>query len=251
MEDLTGKAFWLEEDVIPDHQTVMKQALQRLLQHEPWQYVGGIADFYGLKFQVNSSVLIPRPETEELVYMALDLHHTLKLPSVIDIGTGSGAIAIVLAKKGNWTSISAIDVSSDALHVAKQNAQTHDASISFSQMDFLDEASWPTLPKVSLVVSNPPYILREESVTMDQNVLSYEPHQALFVSKHALEFYDGLSRFVVGFQPSGCRLLVEINERFGAEVLSLFQENGMEQVVLFQDLQGKDRFVAGISPVSI
>ncbi|MCE2789084.1 MAG: peptide chain release factor N(5)-glutamine methyltransferase [Saprospiraceae bacterium] len=246
IEDLTGQNFWSESDVSAVDLAKVEEATQRLLKFEPWQYIGGIADFYGMRFSVNPSVLIPRPETEELVYLALDVHHKMRLKNLLDVGTGSGIIAVTLAKKGNWDHVTALDISLAALDTAKQNAEAHQVNVQFMHTDFMNESQWSHLPSVQLVISNPPYIHPDEAASMDANVLSYEPAQALFVQHDVMEFYHSLARFVMKCQPPGCRLMVEIHEKYGRQVQDVFAYYGLTQIFLFQDLQGKDRFVVGV-----
>lgn len=246
LEDLTGQKFWSESAVLEDDLNKIENARLRLLQNEPWQYIGGVADFYGMRFSVNSSVLIPRPETEELVYMALEVHQKMGMQSVLDVGTGSGAIAVALAKKGNWQQVYALDLSEAALVVARENALHHQVDVQYLKADFLDESQWAGIPSVQLIVSNPPYIHPEEAALMDANVVLYEPAEALFVRQDVMEFYRALAKFVTICQPSGCRLMVEIHEKYGREVQDVFAEYGLAQICLFQDLQGKDRFVVAV-----
>ena len=155
-------------------------ALEALLQHKPVQYVLGEAWFYNMKLKVNEHVLIPRPETEELVQLVLNeaTDNQITTPAILDIGTGSGCIAIALKKNIPAANVTAIDVSKDALQVAKENAAIQNAEIQFLQVDFLDEEQWPALPKFDIIVSNPPYIPVNEKEKLDINVTAFEPHQA-------------------------------------------------------------------------
>lgn len=245
LEDVFAKQFWSEEELQDQDIVLLKQVANRLLKYEPWQYIGGKADFYGLKFNVNSSVLIPRPETEELVFMALDLIKREGIESMLDIGTGSGIIPITIGVKSRLNAIFGLDVSEDVLNIAKSNNLIHGTYVNWIKADFLDEKIWPTLPVVDMVISNPPYITSSEKSTMHPNVLHHEPHLALFVRDDAMEFYDAIAKMVMEHQKDGCKVLVEINENFGAEVCQVFLECGLKHVVLIQDLQGKDRVVVG------
>ena len=161
----------------------------------------------------------------------------------MDIGTGSGILPITIAKKAAIPEVYGLDVSVAALETAKSNANLHDVQIQWIQNDILDRELWHQLPKVGLVVSNPPYISRDEKVEMQANVLDYEPELALFVQNTPLEFYDAIADFVILFQDSDCKLLVEINEKYGKEVSKLFMDKGLKNIILLQDLQGKDRIV--------
>ena len=243
IEDLYSKSFHSDELLNQSEVDVLENTALRLQKNEPWQYIGGVADFYGLKFNVNPSVLIPRPETEELAYLAIDIIKKYNISSVMDIGTGSGILPITIAKKAAIPEVYGLDVSVGALETAKSNAGLHDVQIQWLHNDILDRELWHQLPKVGLVVSNPPYISRDEKVEMQANVLDYEPELALFVQNSPLEFYDAISDFVILFQDSGCKLLVEINEKYGKEVSKLFMDKGLKNIILLQDLQGKDRIV--------
>ena len=243
IEDLFSKSFHSDELLNHSEVDVLENTALRLQKNEPWQYIGGVADFYGLKFNVNPSVLIPRPETEELAYLAIDIIKKYNIFSVMDIGTGSGILPITIAKKAAIPEVYGLDVSLGALETAKSNAGLHDVQIQWLHNDILDRELWHQLPKVGLVVSNPPYISRDEKVEMQANVLDYEPELALFVQNSPLEFYDAIADFVILFQDSDCKLLVEINEKYGKEVSNLFMDKGLKNIILLQDLQGKDRIV--------
>lgn len=243
IEDLFSKSFHSDELLNQSEVDVLENTALRLQKNEPWQYIGGVADFYGLKFNVNPSVLIPRPETEELAYLAIDIIKKYNISSVMDIGTGSGILPITIAKKAAIPEVYGLDVSVGALETAKSNAGLHDVQIQWLHNDILDRELWVQLPKVGLVVSNPPYISRDEKVEMQANVLDYEPELALFVQNSPLEFYDAIADFVILFQDSDCKLLVEINEKYGKEVSNLFMDKGLKNIILLQDLQGKDRIV--------
>ena len=243
IEDLFSKSFHSDELLNQSEVEVLENTALRLQKNEPWQYIGGVADFYGLKFNVNPSVLIPRPETEELAYLAIDIIKKYNISSVMDIGTGSGILPITITKKAAIPEVYGLDVSLGALETAKSNAGLHDVQIQWLHNDILDRELWHQLPKVGLVVSNPPYISRDEKVEMQANVLDYEPELALFVQNSPLEFYDAIADFVILFQDSDCKLLVEINEKYGKEVSNLFMDKGLKNIILLQDLQGKDRIV--------
>jgi release factor glutamine methyltransferase len=138
-----------------------------------------------------------------------------------------------------------LDVSLDALQTAKENAQINETAVTWIHQDFLDSHLWASLPKVDLVLSNPPYITRAEQNQMHANVLQYEPHLALFVSQDAMEFYEAIAKMIMAHQRSGCKVIVEINENYGTQVCQVFEDNGLKNVRVFQDLQGKDRIVVG------
>jgi release factor glutamine methyltransferase len=205
-----------------------------------------MADFYGLKFDVNDKVLIPRPETEELVHLSLAMIKKNQLTKILDIGTGSGIIPITLKLKASHINAFGVDISPDAIAVAVQNSIQHQVGIDFIMLDFLDKSSWKNLPKVDLLVSNPPYIGNHEKKSIAENVLAFEPHLALFVKEDIMEFYKAIAGFVSEFQEKGCNILVEINEKYGPEVASVFLSFGLTEVQVLEDLQGKNRFVTAI-----
>ena len=193
-------------DIVKDPQQLLtnsiaeqlQTALADLLLHKPMQYVTGEAWFYNLKLFVNEHVLIPRPETEELVQLVLDssVARSNPLPTILDIGTGSGCIALAIKKNLPAADVTAIDVSKQALYIASINAATYDADIIFLKVDFLDESEWESLPMFDIIISNPPYIPINEKSNLDTNVTAYEPHQALFVPDNApLLFYEKIATF--------------------------------------------------------
>ena len=221
---------------------------ERLKKNEPVQYVLGEAWFAGLKLKVNRNVLIPRPETEELVDWVVKENAQRSMRnaqfSMIDIGTGSGCIAIAIKKKLPDADVSAIDVCSEALFTAAENAIEHNAEVDFILFDFLDEEKWKELGQFDVIVSNPPYIKQSEMGTMHARVKEFEPQKALFVPDNdALLFYKKLSDFSLQhLSPSGS-LFVEINESLGDSVVSLFQSSEFTNIELKKDMQGKDRMV--------
>lgn len=213
--------------------------IQRLNQHEPLQYVLGEADFCGRKFKVNSSVLIPRPETELLIREVLN-HHPVA-PRILDIGTGSGCIAISLKLEIPSAKVFGLDISEEALRVANENAKTLNAEVEFINRNFLHEFS---IDPVDIIVSNPPYVCEVEKVSMGKNVLDYEPHQALFVPNNdPLLFYRVIGKRKQSLLRSNGKVFVEINERLGKEVKELFETAGFNSVQIIKDLDRKDRIV--------
>jgi release factor glutamine methyltransferase len=267
----TGKAGMqaLESfNVTPEQSEQISKYLQQLLSHRPVQYVLNEAWFYNLKFEVNEIVLIPRPETEELVEMIikesgkwkiesgeadainlLTTHHSLFTthPSpftILDIGTGSGCIPISIKKNIPEAVVSAIDVCSEALHVAMNNAVTHETEINFQLLDFLDESKWNELGTYDIIVSNPPYIKSSERKSMSEHVLQYEPHKALFVpDDDALIFYKKIAAFAVTHLKPDGKVFVEINQQLGKETVEVFKKSGVENVELKKDMSGNERFV--------
>lgn len=212
----------------------------------PVQYLIGETEFYGSVFKVNPAVLIPRPETEELVDWVLkDLkadkpaREGLKL---LDIGTGSGCIPITIKKYLPGLKVSAVDVSCEALAVAKENAQLNDTEVKFIQDDMLNPvAEWN---KFSVITSNPPYVTLAEKMQMHVNVLNYEPHLALFVPQDdPLIFYKAIARFADHHLEAGGLLYLEINENLGQETISLLKASGFKDIELRQDLRDRDRMI--------
>ncbi len=220
----------------------------QLLQHQPVQYVLKEAWFFGLHFYVNEHVLIPRPETEELVKWTLDFlqENNLKEKKVLEIGTGSGCISIALKKNNPHLQITSIDISAEALAVAKQNASSLQSTITFKEINFLIESNWDKLEQYYVIISNPPYIKESEKDSINKNVLAYEPHLALFVlDTDALIFYKKIAAF--GKQhllPKG-KIFVEINEALGKETQEVFEQTGYT-TQLKKDLQGKERMLMAI-----
>jgi release factor glutamine methyltransferase len=217
---------------------------ERLKKNEPVQYVLGEAWFAGMKFKVNKNVLIPRPETEELVDWIVKESQKSKVKSqnIIDIGTGSGCIPITLKHQLPEANVSAIDVCSEALFTATENAIKLNTEVDFTLLDFLDEEKWKELHQYDIIVSNPPYVKQSEITTMHERVKEFEPHLALFVpDDDALLFYKKLSGFALKHLKPGGSLFVEINEALGEQVVNLFR--GFANIELRKDMQGKDRMV--------
>ena len=224
---------------------------ERLKNNEPVQYVLGEAWFAGMKFKVNKNVLIPRPETEELVDWVIKESQKLnpdsyrdKSQNILDVGTGSGCIPITLKKKLPTANISAIDVCSEALFIATENAIEHNTEINFVLLDFLDEEKWKELGQFDIIISNPPYVKHSEAQTMHDRVINFEPRLALFVpGEDALLFYKKLSDFSLKHLKPGGRLFVEINEVLGDDVVYLFQSAGFINTELKKDMQMRNRMV--------
>ena len=212
-----------------------------LLQNKPVQYVLQEAWFYEMKFYVNEHVLIPRPETEELIELIIKTNNPIS--NILDIGTGSGCIPITLKKKIPHTTIVTIDVSEDALVVAKKNAAELNVEIELNQLNFLDETNWNELGIFDIIVSNPPYIKQSEIINMQPNVVANEPHIALFVADDdALVFYRKIAAFGKTHLTTHGKIFVEINEALGNETISLFEEFGY-RAELKKDMQGKNRMI--------
>lgn len=228
-------------------EATLSDQLSLLRQYKPVQYVLHEAWFASLKFYVNEQVLIPRPETEELVEWIVQNNRDIAEIRILDIGTGSGCIPISLKKQLPQATVHAVDVSAAALDIARQNAQTHQVAIDLQEVDILDTDQWNRLPIFDCIVSNPPYIREQEKREMHENVLAHEPHLALFVPDHdALLFYRTIAEFAVQHLSPGGQLYFEINEAFGKETVALLAEKGFTGIELRQDLQGKDRMVKAL-----
>jgi release factor glutamine methyltransferase len=229
----------------PSHIKLINTAIEQLLTNKPIQYILKEAWFYKYAFKVTNSVLIPRPETEELVYETIKIikEKNIKNPIILEVGTGSGCIAICLKKELPNATIIAIDISEDALIIAKENANELNVHIDFVQQDFLNENNWINLPKqVDYIIINPPYIAKKEKINMLPNVLDYEPQLALFVEDaNALIFYKKILSFAqqLNNKPIIC---CEINEHLGMETKAVFT-NFYEDVILKKDMQQKDRMI--------
>ena len=205
----------------------------------PIQYILGETLFYNLKFNVNSSTLIPRPETEELVRYIL----THNFSSVLDIGTGSGCIAISIAKNSN-ASIDAIDNSKEALEIAKSNAILNSVDVNFM---FNDVFAFSDTKKYDLIVSNPPYVLNSEKKYMHKNVIDYEPHSALFVDDNdPLIFYKKIAEIAINKLNKNGYLFFEINERFSNQIIDILSNLNFVDIELKKDVNGRDRIIKSI-----
>ncbi|MGB2128103.1 MAG: peptide chain release factor N(5)-glutamine methyltransferase [Flavicella sp.] len=220
--------------------TFFETALEKLSKGVPVQHIIGTNHFYGLEFSVNENVLIPRPETEELV--SLILKNTVKKTpiKILDIGTGSGCIAITLAKHLTNAKVWAVDISEKALITAKENATKNKVNISFIQQDILKSDTLPA--SFDIIVSNPPYVRELEKKEMHKNVLEHEPHTALFVSDAApLVFYEKIADLAFNNLNKDGSLYFEINQYLGKETLKMLEETGFTKNELFKDLFGNDR----------
>lgn len=218
--------------------------LQRLRNWEPIQYITGYAWFYGLNFKVDRRVLIPRQETEELVQWIIN-EEKGKNMNLLDIGTGSGCIAVSLALNMPDTSVSGCDVSTDALAVANENARIHNRHVSLFQLDLLSDSA--VLPeKFRIIVSNPPYVREMEKKFMKQNVVDYEPEIALYVpDEDPLIFYKRIALLSRKYLVDGGSLYLEINEQFPREIVRLLESTGFYGIEVRHDLNGKARMVRG------
>ena len=228
-----------EIDLNESNQSLFLNALERLKTHEPIQYVLGKTTFMDLEFKVNNSVLIPRPETEELV--RLMLKEDLDGKEVLDIGTGSGCIAISLTKNLHNAKVSALDISKDALEVALENAELNNVNIEFIHADIFE---YQSDKKYDVIVSNPPYVLESEKMLMKQNVLNYEPEIALFVDDiNALKYYESIIKFSLNNLNSQGQIFFETNENYKDELNKLAQNYEYNIIEFKLDINDKNRFL--------
>ncbi|WP_181304954.1 peptide chain release factor N(5)-glutamine methyltransferase [Rufibacter sp. XAAS-G3-1] len=236
-----------KEEVSPELQKQLQTYLERLLQHEPLQYVLGEASFYGREFYVNPAVLIPRPETEELVQRVIKTYQHQPEVKLLDIGTGSGCIPITLAAELPTSQVWGLDTSPEALTVAKSNAEKLAQNVTWLQQDILQEIPVLETHSLDVVISNPPYVLEEEKSLMRQNVLEFEPHLALFVpNEDPLLFYRRIAEVAQQLLKPGGKLFYEINERFAQETKAMLQQLDYQDVQVHQDLRGKDRVAEAV-----
>lgn len=225
----------------------IEDVTNRLLKNEPIQYIFGSARFYGNSFKVTSATLIPRPETEELVAL-IDKENRDTDLRVLDVGTGSGCIAVTLARVLRFPIVEAIDISEDALAVAQENAQSLRVKVNFKKGDALAMEK-PKTPIYDIIVSNPPYIADKEREDMSQNVLQYEPHSALFVSDNdPLCFYRAIGDYGTKALKSGGRLYFEINPLYVEEMRAMLDAMGYKEIRVVRDLPGKERIMAAVKP---
>jgi len=261
--DLSSVDFLLKENEIFSENNLQRlnDIIHRLKQNEPLQYIIGFTEFYGQKFNVRTDVLIPRPETEEIVDLILKENSENENLHILDIGTGSGCIAVSLAKNVLSATVFALDVSDEALKIAQSNALLNSVNITFIQADILKDTPGffgfesreifvPSEKQSSfdVIVSNPPYITFSEKEFMENNVLEYEPGLALFVrDENPLIFYDAICRFAKQNLGETGKLYFEINEKYGNDIKNLMISFGFKRVEVIKDINGKDRIVRGIN----
>lgn len=239
--------FTSERDFSLKNQKRLEEIITRLLQNEPVQYILGEADFYGYKFKVNEHVLIPRQDTEELVFYVKNTVRSFVKKNVItllDIGTGSGCIPITLKKLFPIMEVHTLDVSKDALTIAKKNAEKLETHIVFYHKNILEKEDWESLPSFDIIVSNPPYIPHREAHHMPENVKQFEPHLALFIDdENPLIFYEMIASFAKQKLNKDGYLFFETNEFNAKEVLTMLRNKTFTNVILEQDMEGKDRMI--------
>lgn len=235
--------IFLYPDIEIDNTAHTEDAVDQLVKFRPLQYVLGQAWFCDMRFAVNENVLIPRPETEELIRWISD-KHAGTTPEILDIGTGSGCIAVSLATLLPEAAVSAVDISPEALEVARQNALANEAEVCFSLCDILNENPDG---RYDIIVSNPPYVMESEKTLMRRNVLDYEPHLALFVEDdNRLIFYRRIAEYASGALKSGGVLYFEINESTGKELIQMLASKGFQEIELRKDIFDKERMVRAV-----
>ncbi len=252
MEHITGlgkldRIVHKDGDLTPAQEDLYQQSLAALLAQKPIQHITGKSWFYGLELLVSDQVLIPRPETEELVEWILKDHPSQPAWRLLDIGTGSGCIPIALKKHWPAADIWAMDVSPGAISLATRNASLQHTPIRFVQQDVLSPDASKVLPSLNIIISNPPYIPETERADMQALVTAFEPSVALFVpDSDPLLFYRRIALLALEKLETGGKLYFEIHESFGQEVMSLLEKEGYAEVQLRQDMFGKDRMVRAV-----
>jgi len=235
-----------EEELRKEERSEIEKIVARLKNHEPIQYILGETEFYGLPFYAVPGVLIPRPETEELVQWIIQ-ENQHSAPTILDIGTGTGCIAISLLKNIDNATVLACDISPICLETARRNAVLNAVTVSVFEYDILNGIPEVSIPKLDVIVSNPPYIRENEKPLMEKNVLEFEPELALFVPDESpLIFYERIADFALNHLKEKGRLYFEINEAFGKECTEMLLGKRFSDVVLKKDINGKDRMIRAV-----
>ena len=240
-------AFYLKDDITltAEQETLLDNAIERLKKQEPIQYILGYSVFCGLRFKVTPATLIPRPETSELVEWIAS--EAAGRESILDIGTGSGCIAVSLAHKMPQSKVTAWDISNDALAVAAENSKANGCVVTFEQVDIL--AYEPTGEQFDIIVSNPPYIKENEKEAMHANVLDWEPHTALFVPNNdPLLFYRTIAEKGLTLLKPGGSLYFEINRAHGKDTVDMLAALGYTSIELRKDFADNDRMIRTVKP---
>jgi release factor glutamine methyltransferase len=245
LDYILGQQLPIPESMLP----ILESDIGRLLASEPLQYVLGYTWFNEQKFYCTPATLIPRPETEELVLWILEENHNRKNLQILDIGTGTGCIAINLALGIKTSKVFALDISPDALEIARKNATSLKAAVTFQEQDILEATSGNLPRNLDIIVSNPPYVLLSEKTTIRPNVLQYEPHSALFVpDSDPLLYYRAIIKLATGNLKSGALLYFEINENKANAMGSLLAMAGFKDINIRLDIHGKPRMIRGKMP---
>jgi release factor glutamine methyltransferase len=235
-----------DEILSQQEQTQLDEIVERLKDHEPIQYILGTTEFYGLPFYAVPEVLIPRPETEELVQWIIQ-DNQYASPTILDMGTGTGCIAISLRKNIPESTVLACDISPVCIETARRNASLNDAPVSVFEFDILNQKPEFSFPELDIVVSNPPYIRLLEKSKMGKNVLDFEPELALFVpDENPLIFYERIADFGLNQLKNHGKLYFEINEALGYECSEMLRSKAYTAIVLKKDIHGKDRMISAV-----
>ncbi len=245
IEHVFGSDYQTSNTVIVNvsQETLIHQYLERLRNYEPIQYILGQAWFCNHIYKVNSSVLIPRPETEELILLMKQNLKSEHVGSIIEIGTGSGCIAIELSLLFPKSLVKATDISAEAINVAIKNASDLGASVTFVNESVFDSGTETLQSKVDIIVSNPPYIAQHEAKEMHPNVLKWEPHTALFVKEHPLEFYITIAALATKILNENGYVFLELNPTYANQIAQCFKDKGFNKVEIIKDISGKERFL--------
>lgn len=236
-----------DKEVFKKDLDVLYEMSRRLQNQEPIQYIIGKETFCGMPFVVNRHVLIPRPETQDLVEWIAEEDQQTNPCRLLDMGTGSGCIAISLAKKLPHVQVEAWDISGEALQVARQNALNNQVKVDFHQQDILSAS--PGIAEWNVIVSNPPYITNKEKAEMEANVLNWEPHTALFVPDHdPLLFYRKIAQLGMSMLVNGGALYFEINRAYGTETIAMLQALGYENIIIRKDRFNNERMIKATRP---
>ena len=235
-----------QEHLTPEERDQVVEMVSRLKKPEPVQYVIGQTEFFGMILRVNPHVLIPRPETEELVKWVIT-EQKYSPSSILDIGCGSGCMALALKKAFPAAGVRGCDISSDALLTARNNASFNRLEVGFFEADILNWPAYLHWGEAELIVSNPPYVTEKEKQFMNSNVLDYEPHLALFVpDKDPLLYYRHIAEFALRWLSGSGQLYFEVNEHYGSEVVNLLVHLGFTGVIIRKDFRGKERMVRAL-----
>ena len=239
--NLTDMLIHQDDKLSPFIKTEVDKILQRLLRYEPIQYITGEARFHGMELKVKPGVLIPRPETEELVDIIIDQNKNREDLKVLDLCTGSGCIAISLARNLPFSKVTALDISEDAIEVAKENSENLKVKVSLVKDDIFN---WLPAEKYDIIVSNPPYVMDKEALQMEKNVLDYEPHEALFVrDENPLTFYSRIADIAKKALKEDGKIYFEINPLTSHALKQMMISKGFNDVDILLDSFGKPRFL--------
>ncbi len=242
----TDILLYPEKNISVSQYSKISKAIEDLKNYRPLQYITAKAYFLGMEFIVGPGILIPRPETEELVQWIIDDHLGSDEIEILDIGSSSGCVTICLDKFIDGSKVFGIDINEGSLDVARKNNEINKTNVGFSLFDICNEAGWDQFQKFDIIVSNPPYVRESEKVFMSRNVLNHEPPEALFVSDDdPLVFYKEILKFSQSHLKTSGKIYFEINEAFGREMVALLEDKGFDDVVLRKDINGRDRFVRG------